>query len=342
MLHWQAVEKKPNNTGKQILGIAFALVLLWAAFAGSNPQILWHYIQGIQPLYLIPISIIAILGHLLRAWRWRILLAPLSNRPVSLFNAFTAVMVGYAVNIIIPRGGEIARIISLSRSEKLPWAGILPTMFIDRILDIATIVILLAFSLAFLPPNLAWDLTWLRPWGLILAVVAIGGLVSLPFVGKVLRYVLNLQLVKEKIPEKFLDLASKLAGEFEQGTACLKNPLAYPEIAVLSVLIWSTYWAGFYLMLMAFGLTTQVNLLNAFIVFTIGSFGVLIPTPGAVGSYHFLVSQALIIICGVNRDQALAFVSLLHLFTFMLVPPLVAFALVALSSLRNKNAEAQG
>jgi len=342
MLNWQAVEKKPNNIGKQLLGIAFALVLLWAAFAGSNPQQLWHYIQGIQPLYLIPIFVIAVIGHLLRAWRWRVLLAPLSDRPISLFNAFTAVMVGYAVNIIIPRGGEIARIISLSRSEKLPWAGILPTMFIDRILDIAALVILLAFSLAFLPPNLGWDLTWLRPWGLILAVAALAGLVSLPFVGKLLNYVLNLQLIKEKIPSKFIELASKLAGEFEQGTRCLKNPLAYPEIACLSIAIWFTYWAGFYLMLMAFGLTAQVSMLNSFICFTIGSFGVLVPTPGSVGSYHFLVSQALVIICGVNRDQALAFVSLLHLYTFMLVPPVVAFALVTMSSLRNKKAEFQG
>lgn len=342
MLNLQAVEKKPNNLAKQLLGAAFALILLWAAFAGSNPQELWHYIQGIQPIYLLPIFVVAVLGHLLRAWRWRILLAPLSDKRISLFNTFTAVMVGYAVNIIIPRGGEIARIVSLARSEQLPWAGILPTMFIDRILDIAALVILFAISLALLPPNLAWDLTWLKPWGVILAIAAVAGLVSLPFVGKLLRYLLNLDLVKKKAPAKFLELADKLSVEFEQGTKCLKNPLAFPEITILSAAIWFTYWAGFYLMLMAFGLTSQVSILNSFLVFTIGSFGVLVPTPGSVGSYHFLVSQALVITCGINKDQALAFVSLLHLFTFMLVPPLVAFACVTIGSLRKKDVQVQG
>ncbi len=337
------MQEKKNNFGKQVLGIAFALILLWAAFAGSDPQKLWHYIQGIQPLYLLPIFILAVLGHLLRAWRWRILLAPLSDKPIGLFNAFTAVMIGYAVNIIIPRGGEIARIVSLSRSEKLPWAGILPTMFIDRILDIAALVILLAISLAFLPPNLGWDITWLKPWGVILAAAALAGLICLPFVGRLLTYILNLELIKQKIPAKFVEIGTKLASEFEQGTRCLKNPLAYPEIALLSAAIWFTYWAGFYLMLMSFGLTAQVSLLNSLIVFTIGSFGVLVPTPGSVGSYHFLVSQALVIICGINRDQALAFVSLLHLFTFMLVPPLVAFVLVTIASVRQgKNNQVQG
>jgi glycosyltransferase 2 family protein len=330
------VQEKKNNFGKQIVGIAFALILLWAAFAGSNPQQLWRYIQNIQAIYLLPIAAIALFGHWLRAWRWRILLKPFKK--VSLFNTFTALMVGYAVNIIIPRGGEIARIVSLARSEQLPWAGILPTMLIDRILDIAALAILLAVSLLYLPESLAGNLTWLKPAGVVMVLVTLIGLIGLPYLGKLLEYIFGLDVVKKKAPAKFVELASKLSTEFEQGTRCLKNPLAYPEIAILSVVIWFTYWAGFYLMLMAFGLTTQVNMLNAFLSFTIGSVGVLVPTPGSVGSYHFLVSQALVILSNVDKDQALAFVSLLHLFTFMLVPPLTAFVCVTIASMqKSKN-----
>lgn len=251
-------------------------------------------------------------------------------------------MVGYAVNIIIPRGGEIARIVSLARSEQLPWAGILPTMLIDRILDVAALVILLAVSLAYLPENIVGNLPWLKSAGVGMAVVTVLGLIGLPYLGKLLERIFNLSFVKEKAPEKFVELASKLTGDFEQGTRCLKNPLAYPEIAVLSIIIWFTYWACFYLMLMAFGLTNQVSMLNSFLVFTVGSVGMLVPTPGSVGSYHFLVSQALVMLCGVDRDQALAFVSLLHLFTIMLIPPVTAFVLVTFTSLRKgKTAEGE-
>lgn len=328
------MQEKKNNFSKQVVGIAFALILLWAAFSGSDPKQLWHYIQGIQAIYLLPITIIALVGHLLRAWRWRILLAPLTDRKLGLFNIFLALMVGYAVNIIIPRGGEIARIVSLARSEQLPWAGILPTMLIDRILDVAALVILLAVSLAYLPENIVGNLPWLKSAGIVMAAVTVLGLVGLPYLGKLLEGIFNLSFVKTKAPEKFVELASKLSGDFEQGTRCLKNPLAYPEITVLSIIIWFTYWACFYLMLMAFGLTNQVSMLNSFLVFTVGSVGMLVPTPGSVGSYHFLVSQALVMLCGVDRDQALAFVSLLHLFTIMLIPPVTAFVLVTFTSLR--------
>jgi uncharacterized membrane protein YbhN (UPF0104 family) len=59
-------------------------------------------------------------------------------------------------------------------------------------------------------------------------------------------------------------------------------------------------------------------------VFTIGSAGVLVPTPGSVGSFHLLVSKSLVMVAHVDQDLALAVATTLHLLTFVLVICVVA------------------
>jgi glycosyltransferase 2 family protein len=92
----------------------------------------------------------------------------------------------------------------------------------------------------------------------------------------------------------------------------------------LSVLIWFTYWLNFYLMVFAFGLEDNINAVKCLIIFTIGSVGSLIPTPGSIGSIHYLVKMAAVATAQISAEQALAFATTLHLFTFILFPSLIA------------------
>ncbi|MFM8436880.1 MAG: lysylphosphatidylglycerol synthase domain-containing protein, partial [Candidatus Kapaibacterium sp.] len=66
---------------------------------------------------------IVILSHFVRAWRWQTLLGPIRSEPVSMFNLFSAVMVGYAANNILPRSGEVLRPFVLHRREELGLSG---------------------------------------------------------------------------------------------------------------------------------------------------------------------------------------------------------------------------
>ncbi|MGH9552302.1 MAG: hypothetical protein ACRD3W_23145, partial [Terriglobales bacterium] len=66
--------------------------------------------------------------------------------------------------------------------------------------------------------------------------------------------------------------------------------------------------------------------------FTIGSMGVLVPAPGSVGTFHFFVKTALNLTAGIDPDLALAYVSLVHLFCFILVPCLTAVICVGIQS----------
>lgn len=317
---------------KQLIGIGIALLFLWLAFRGIDMELFLGHLRRIQPLFILVLCMSALASHFLRAWRWLILLKPVRERRVSLWNSFCAVMIGYAVNVVIPRGGEIARLVSISRSEKLPWVGVLPTMFIDRLIDIALLMLLLGFTLVVFPSSATADLPWLVPSGISLSIATVAGLVMLPRMSDIINWCTGREWIKKHVSAGILQSVEKLSKQFHAGTQSLSSPGAYPAIALLSLGIWFFYWLNFYLMIWALALQNQVSVAQCLVVFTIGSVGVLVPTPGNVGSFHFLVSQGLVIVAGVNRELALAFATVLHILCFVIVTCIPAAICVAIQS----------
>ncbi|MBS1992156.1 MAG: flippase-like domain-containing protein [Cyanobacteria bacterium SZAS LIN-3] len=329
-----------NNLGKQLIAFAIAAGLLWWTFKDCNWAEMYRYLQSVQIVPVLGLFGSGLASHFLRAYRWVYLLQPLSEKKIGLFNSFFAVIIGYAVNAAIPRGGEVARLVSICRTENLPWAGVLSTMLIDRVLDLAMLVFLLGSCLLVLPPDLLNAMPWLIPGGRALLGGTVAGLLVLPFVGTILNRILTLPAIKDRLPEKLLTKLTLLAEQFDTGTKALKSPVKYPVIALLSFLIWFCYWLNFYLMVFAFGLQNKIDPLKCLIIFTIGSIGVLVPTPGNVGGFHYLVSTGMTMITDVPKDQALAFATFLHFLAFYLVPCIPALLLVLLVP-KTKKTEAQ-
>ncbi|MDB2656456.1 flippase-like domain-containing protein [Crocinitomicaceae bacterium] len=79
--------------------------------------------------------IIALAGHLSRAYRWLFLLEPLGYKP-KLKNAYHAVMSGYIINYTVPRSGELARAGLLTQSENVPFEKGFATIVVERIIDV--------------------------------------------------------------------------------------------------------------------------------------------------------------------------------------------------------------
>ena len=316
-----------NSAIKYALAVITAVVFLWLAFRGTDIVDIWEHSQDVKPIPVLFILASVLAGTYLRSYRWTLLLAPLrtdAEKPIGQFNAFYAVLMGYAVNIVLPRGGEVVRLLSICKTERLPWAGVLATMLIDRMLDVALLAILLGLTLLFLPNQVTNIVPGLATGGLVLLSAALLGLCLLPFFGHLSQKLLNLPLLKRHIPVKFSSKLAELALQFDQGAGALRSVTRYRIIAVLSVLIWFTYWLNFYLMVFAFGLEDSINAIKCLIIFTVGSVGSLIPTPGSIGSIHYLVKMATVATAQISAEQALAFATILHLFTFIVFPSLIA------------------
>ena len=318
---------KSNPLIKLLLTSAIAIIFLWLAFTGVDFSDILEHSQEVEAAPILLVGISVLVGTFLRSYRWTLLLKPLradSESPIGQFNAFYAVLMGYAVNIVLPRGGEVARLYSICKTERLPWAGVLATMFIDRMLDVAVLAILIGLTLFFLPSETLTNMPGLATGGSVLIVVAVLGLCLLPHIGSIVEKGLTLAFVKRYLPTRLGTKLSKLVVQFDQGSGSLRSFARLPYIALLSALIWLTYWLNFYLMVLAFGLQDKITAIKCLIIFTIGSVGSLIPTPGSIGSIHYLVKMAAIETAQLSAEQALTFATISHLFIFIIFPGLIA------------------
>src|SRR2546430_1667616 len=85
----------------------------------------------------------------IRAYRWQYLLEPLG--PTRFGNAFRATAVGFAASSILPaRAGEVIRPYFLARQarhehgERVTATGAFATIILERLLDVVTVLVLLA------------------------------------------------------------------------------------------------------------------------------------------------------------------------------------------------------
>ena len=127
------------------LGVFFA----WLSVKDIN-QARWEQIkqslaQSKQWLF-IPVLLIMLLSHYSRALRWKILMEPLGYNP-SMFNTFAAVMIGYLVNLGVPRLGEVVKCTILARYEKIRADKLVGTIVLERTFDLICLVIVFTLSL---------------------------------------------------------------------------------------------------------------------------------------------------------------------------------------------------
>src|SRR5205814_8561260 len=101
----------------------------------------------------------AILSLIIRALRWQYLLEPLGR--ASFANAFRATAVGFAASTILPaRAGEVIRPYFLARHERMSATGAFATVVLERVLDMLTVVGLLAVCVFFFGADLTAANAW--------------------------------------------------------------------------------------------------------------------------------------------------------------------------------------
>ncbi len=347
-----AAQRPKSQLWKQILAFVLGIALLYFAFSGTDINKTLAYASNVNIFYLVVVCFTGLIAHLLRAVRWLIFLKPVAGRNVGLFHSFYAVIIGYAVNIVIPRGGEVARLVAINRLERIPIAGVLPTLLIDRLIDFVFLACLVGISLNLLPDSLLQALPAKMGWNLpplvyrfacaIMLGASLLGLVLLPLTARIIGWLTSIDMVVKALPERVLIKLKELTADFEKGASCLNNPFNYPLIAFLSLLMWACYWLNYYLILFAFRLENQVSAKDALISFTIGSVGVLIPTPGSAGGVHLLVQKGLMLTCNLPPEQGLAVATVYHAMAFIIATciPAAGCILIEMFLKRKKAGEA--
>lgn len=89
--------------------------------------------------WLVLSTVVGWFAHVSRGWRWRYLLEPLGHRP-GFWDCYHAVMIGYFMNMFIPRAGEASRAVSLYRTERVPFEKGFGTVMAERVVDMAVLM----------------------------------------------------------------------------------------------------------------------------------------------------------------------------------------------------------
>ena len=261
--------------------------------------------KSVKIFWLVVIISAFVISNISRALRWNMLLEVLGYRPKK-SNAFMAVMTGYGANLLLPRIGEVIRAGSLSKYEQIPIDKVVGTVVVDRIIDFISlgIVVGLAFLLEFdtlwnyLSQNAVFAEKIEGIWqSSIIWILGLAILIAIP-----LFYIFRKKLIQTKFIQKIFQFIKGL-WEGVQTIGKLKKPWLF---VFHSIIIWLMYYLMTYLCFFAFEYTQNLTPVAGLMVFVFGAFGIVIPSPGGMGTYHWLVIQALAIY-GIAQNDAFSF-----------------------------------
>ncbi|MCF8315022.1 MAG: flippase-like domain-containing protein [Ignavibacteriales bacterium] len=296
-----------------------AIVLLYFVFRDMDFSIVFGYISAISFSWLIIFLAIFMFSHYLRALRWKVMLRSIKPE-TSVSNLFGAVMIGYGVNCIIPRLGELYRGLFLGRWEKISRTSILATVILERIIDIIALGVAVGIAVAIYPGELYSKVQWLKTvfilvFGFVL-FIAVLMVLLVRFRESIILY------IHSKTEKRFPVFSSFVIKSIEQlsfGFSCIRGVKDSSIVAIYSALIMIAYaytsLAGFYLLRM--DSIMDVNFTMAWILLSVSAFGVVMPTPGGTGSYHAIVIFVLVSLLGFSYEISAAYAILTHIISYI-------------------------
>ena len=147
---------KPQKILKITLPLALGGFLVWYSLTIVSPEKLAAYFKNANYPWVLLGLIFGILSHISRAYRWKFLLEPMGFKP-KFVNSFLAVLVGYLVNLILPRAGEVSRAAIMANYEKVPFEKGFGTIVAERLADLLMLFLVILIAL-FIQFDFIWNL----------------------------------------------------------------------------------------------------------------------------------------------------------------------------------------
>ena len=286
-------------------------LLIWFSLRGLTGENKGEYLlktwRAADKGWLMAMAVIAMISHLLRAERWRMLLEPTGYKG-RLSHSFLSLMVGYLVNLVIPRGGEVSRCYNLYKLEDTPVELSFGTVVVERIVDLVCLLALI--SIAFV---LEWDklLAFLETLTLRSSEGAGASAVFLYAGGGLILLAALLILLVKKNKRVNTFIVNAWHG-FKDGLMSIFKLKNKGRFVAYSITIWMLYFLMSYTVILAFPETEHLGVEAVFSLFAIGSIAMAVPLPGGAGSYHVLVPQGLVFLYQVGQADAVAFTFIFH------------------------------
>lgn len=313
-----------KNILKYMLSLGLAAALLYFSFRGVSWGDFYAGLLSCNWLYVLLSMLCGLVAFAIRAERWRQLLRPIDDS-ISFRAAFNAINIGNVSNFILPFFGEVTRSAVIARnSSELAGASraedksrhqasfdrVLGTAILERGWDVLTVMIVLAILLVF-KWQMFGEFMFTGIWDPLKS--ALGHRVFF-LVAFLVAAMVGVLWFIYRTRDKYRLSARIVANVrgFVQGLATCLKIKRKGLFMFYTLLIWAMYWMESVLVTAAMPETASLDLADALFIMLIGSFASVLPLPGGMGGYHFIVRSAMILIYSLDASVGIAYAILAH------------------------------
>ncbi|MBI5955178.1 MAG: flippase-like domain-containing protein [Chloroflexi bacterium] len=273
-------------------GALVSILLIAAILYFVDVRATWDAIRNANYRILMWSAILSFIWMFIRAKVWQTLLR---DKPKYVDVMFT-VSEGYLLNNFLPfRLGELGRAFLLSRKSGMAFGEILPTVVIERVVDVVFSAALLLIGLPFVT-----DSQGSAQIGYIMGGVMLFGLAMMYVLARNRQWALDVfhkLSVRWTILQRF---GGSFLESFLNGLAVLTDGWLFLRFLLWMTLNWFVALVAYYLITLSFFPQAEFN----WMYFVLGAtaFGGAIPAlPGAIGTFEGAVSAALTLF---TKDQS--------------------------------------
>ena len=321
------MKKIANNIFKVALSLFLGGAILYWMYRGFDfkqvEDVLLHKMSWTWMLLSFPFGILA---QVFRGWRWKQSLEPIGEKPRDSVSV-NSIFLSYALSLVIPRIGEFTRCGVLRRWDGISFPKSLGTVVTERAID--SLLVLIIAGVVFLlqiPVFLNFFRTTGTSMDSILGRFTATGYLVTAICGVAVLILLHFLLRKLAIYNK---VKATLSGIW-QGVISLRGVKNVPLFIAFTLGIWLSYFLHYYLTFQCFESTSHLGLMCGLVTFIVGSIAVIVPTPNGAGPWHFAV-KTMLILYGIQSNDALYFVLIVHSVQTLLVILLGIYAWIALA-----------
>jgi glycosyltransferase 2 family protein len=295
---------------QSLLFLIAGILLFWYVYRGINIKDIEKALGELNFGWIILSCSLSLISHVIRAMRWKLLFMPMGYKPKT-SNLFLSVLVMYLVNLIVPRGGEVARCGVVANYEKVPFTKLVGTVFTERIADV--IAFFLIFAVIFF-----WQFSLILELlsrtgqrmdlhSLLIKIVLLLGFIVLAIAAWFL-------LKKMGLLKKINASLQKIKIEFLEGIKAILRMENKGKFVIYTFLIYLLYFLMFYVVFFSYPPTQNVSFKTVAVTYIIGTFAFLLPIQAGIGAWHFLVIQSLLFF-GIDQESGKIFALISHTFT---------------------------
>ena len=286
---------------KVVIPLIVGIYLFWYFFSSmsdKSKELFYKALSEANYFWIFLSLIVGMASYYSRAYRWKYALEPIGYRTISM-NRFYAVMIGYVVNLTIPRAGEASRAVMLNRSDSVPFTAGFGTIISERLVDMFFLgmITIVAFVIGQNDFIRIKDIIELE-FGTKSGSGSSYFWIFLISVFLILSILFAFQKIRLKIFMVLKELYQSAMSIFK-----MTKPAAY---IAHSIFIWICFLVMFWLPFLSFEETKSLSLSCVLLAFIAGSIGISL-TNGGIGSYPLLVGLVVAyFLDGIPKDEAFA------------------------------------